>query len=96
MKNFTTWADVKNNLMTAEDKAESEKWLAELGKLMDKLDADEITEKEYRKLCFELDKKYNLAEDSDADFYLADGNDSEIENLIEEENNFSGQVAVNF
>lgn len=92
MENLTTWADVKNNLMTDEEISECDKWLAELGILMDKLDAGEITQKEYRKLCFELDKKYNLAEDNDADFYL----DKENENLVEEENNFSGQVAVNF
>ena len=59
---------------------------------MDKLDAGEITQKEYRKLCFELDKKYNLAEDNDADFYLSEEN----ENLVEEENIFGGQIAVNF
>lgn len=92
MENFTTWADVKNNLMTAEEISECDKWLAELGILMDKLDAGEITQKEYRKLCFELDKKYNLAEDNDADFYLSEEN----ENLVEEENIFGGQIAVNF
>lgn len=92
MENFTTWADVKNNLMTAEEISECDKWLAELGILMDKLDAGEITQKEYRKLCFELDKKYNLAEDNDAVFYLSEEN----ENLVEEENIFGGQIAVNF
>ncbi len=92
MENFTTWADVKNNLMTAEEISECDKWLAELGILMDKLDAGEITQKEYRKLCFELDKKYNLAEDNGADFYLSEEN----ENLVEEENIFGGQIAVNF
>ena len=78
--------------MTAEEILDCDKWLAELGILMDKLDAGEITKKEYRKLCFELDKKYNLADNSDAKFYLAEEN----ENLVEEENNFSGQFAVNF
>lgn len=78
--------------MTAEEISECDKWLAELGILMDKLDAGEITQKEYRKLCFELDKKYNLAEDNDADFYLSEEN----ENLVEEENIFGGQIAVNF
>ena len=92
MENFTTWADVKNNLMTTEEISECDKWLAELGILMDKLDEGEITQKEYRKLCFELDKKYNLAEDNDADFYLSEEN----ENLVEEENIFGGQIAVNF
>ena len=92
MENFTTWANVKNNLMTAEEISECDKWLAELGILMDKLDEGEITQKEYRKLCFELDKKYNLAEDNDADFYLSEEN----ENLVEEENIFGGQIAVNF
>ena len=95
MKNFTTWADVKDNLLTAEEKSECDNWLSELGILMDKLDSGEITEKEYLKLCFELDKKYNLAEEDDADFYLATEND-EVENLVEEENNFSEQIAVNF
>ena len=78
--------------MTAEEILDCDKWLAELGILMDKLDAGEITKKEYRKLCFELDKKYNLAEDNDADFYLSEEN----ENLVEEENIFGGQIAVNF
>lgn len=85
-------AEGENNLMTAEEILNCDKWLAELGILMDKLDAGEITEKDYRKLCFELDKKYNLVDDKDADFYLT----SENENLIEAENNFSGQIAVNF
>ncbi len=95
MKNFTTWADVKDNLMAAEEIFECDKWLAELGILMDKLDAGKITEQEYRNLCFELDKKYNLAKDTDADFYVGTEND-EVENSIDDENNLIGQIAIHF
>lgn len=93
MKNLTTWADVKDNILTAEEKSECDNWLSELGILMDKLDSGEITEKKYLKRCFELDKKYNLAEENDADFYLATEND-EVEISDSEENHFIGQIAV--
>lgn len=95
MKNLTTWADVKDNILTTEEKSECDNWLSELGILMDKLDSGKITEKEYLKLCFELDKKYNLAEENDADFYLETEN-NEVEISDSEENHFIGQIAVPF
>ncbi|MBQ7197928.1 MAG: hypothetical protein IJS29_01565 [Selenomonadaceae bacterium] len=64
--------------ISTDEKSECDKWLDELGKLMDEFDAGKINEMEYRKLCFELDKKFNIADDNDEDFYL-NSNDDEFE-----------------
>lgn len=92
MKNLTTWENVRDKFMTDEEKSECDKWLAELGKLMDKLDAGEISQTEYRKNCFELDKKYGIATAEDKEFYLG----GEDENSAEYDTNLIGQVAVSF
>ena len=87
MANFTTWEEVRDKLMTAEEKTECDKWLAEFGKLLDKRDSGEITEMEYRKLCFELDKKQGIAEDVDENSYLYGDDEDATEFNSDYENN---------
>lgn len=79
--------------ISTDEKSECDKWLDELGKLMDEFDAGKITEMEYRKLCFELDKKFNIADDNDEDFYL-NLNDDELE--IEEDTIFDMDKEIDF
>lgn len=74
---LTCWKDVRDKFMTPQEQVECQTWLDELGKLMNARDAGEINAKEYCRLCFELDKKYGLADDEDADFYLNTDNDVE-------------------
>lgn len=74
---LTCWSDVRDEFMTPQEQAECKAWLDELGKLMDARDAGEITVKEYCRLCFELDKKYGLADDEDTDLYLNADDDVE-------------------
>lgn len=103
MDNLSTWDDIKNSLMSPEDKAECAKWLDELGKLMNEFDAGKITEYEYRKLCFELDKKFGIADDADEDFYLTDDydgideeDDEDFQANVDDANNFINPIAVHF
>ena len=53
----------------------------------------DLQEMEYRKLCFELDKKFNIADDNDEDFYL-NSNDDEFE--IEENTIFDMDKEIDF
>ena len=55
--------------------------LKELGELMDARDAGKLNVKEYCRLCFELDKKYGLADEEDAELYLGEEEpDTDVEN----------------
>lgn len=69
------WEDIRDKFMTPAEQAECNAWLDKLGKLMDARDAGKITAEEYCWLCFELDKKYGIATDEDAERYL--GTDAE-------------------
>lgn len=84
---LTYWSDVRDEFMTAQEQAECQDWLAELGKLMEARDAGKINVKEYCRLCFELDKKYGIADDEDAELYLAEDED------YNEEPNFNAPLA---
>ena len=81
---LTCWSDVRDEFMTPQEQAECQAWLDELGKLMDARDAGKITAKEYCRRCFELDKKYELADDEDADFYLNADDDDEASDFNSE------------
>ena len=76
---LTYWKDVRDEFMTPQEQADCQAWLEELGKLMDARDAGKITVKEYCRRCFELDKKYGLADDEDADLYFDEENDVAVE-----------------
>ena len=64
------WSDIRDEFMTPQEQAKCQAWLDELGKLMDARDTGKISVGEYCRLCFELDKRYGLAEDEDAELYL--------------------------
>jgi len=75
------WSDVRDELMTPQEQIECQAWLKELGELMDARDAGKLNVKEYCRLCFELDKKYGLADEEDAELYLGEEEpDTDVEN----------------
>ena len=75
------WSDIRDELMTPQEQIECQSWLKELGELMDARDAGEINVKEYCRLCFELDRKYGLADEEDAELYLGEEEpDTDVEN----------------
>ncbi len=63
---------------------ECDEWLTELDEIVLAHDAGEISAEEYWRLCFELDKKFGLADEEDADIYLG----------AEDEENFSEQISA--
>ena len=79
------WDDLRDELMPSAEQAECDEWLAELSNLMDARDAGKITLDEYCALCFELDKKYGIATDDDAERYLD----------IDAEENFPARISAN-
>ena len=79
------WNDIRDEIMTPQEQSECQDWLKELGKLMDARDAGKINVDEYCRLCFELDKKYGLADEDDAELYF--------EEVGEDENNFTARFA---
>ena len=75
------WSDIRDELMTPQEQIECQIWLKELGELMDARDAGKLNVKEYCRLCFELDKKYGLADEEDAELYLGEEEpDTDVEN----------------
>lgn len=79
-----------------DEKCEIDEWLEKLDKIIAERNANKITVTEYWQRCFELDKKYFLADEDDAKLYLGDTKTGETDSNFDEENNFIGQVAVNF
>lgn len=84
MAEFVCWKDVRKEFMSPEEQAECDEWLTELDKIVLAHDAGEISAEEYWRLCFELDKKFGLADEEDADIYLG----------AEDEENFSEQISA--
>lgn len=77
------WSDVRDELMTPQEQIECQAWLNELGKLMDARDAGKLNVKEYCRLCFELDKKYGLADEEDAALYLGEDDEPDADEDVE-------------
>ena len=88
---LTCWSDIRDGLMSPQEQAECQNWLNELGKLMDARDTGKIDVNEYCRLCFELDKKYGIADDEDAELYLNDEEDDTAD--AHAENNFNARFA---
>ena len=80
------WSDIRDELMTPQEQADCKKWLNEFAELIDARDTGKITADKYCRLCFELDKKYGLADEEDIDLYL--NNDDDLEE------DFSGQIVL--
>ncbi len=70
--------------MTPQEQADCQQWLNEFDKLIAARDAGKISAAEYCRLCFELDKKYGLAEAEDADLYLIDDEEIRDEKIYDD------------
>ena len=80
---FIRWKDIRDEFMTPQEQCECQAWLDELGELMDARDAGKIDADEYCRLCFELDKKYGIADEEDAELYLNENAELDINSHVE-------------